>query len=72
MTQLLKKAIAELTKLSELDQNKIARWLLEELISEKEWDHKFAESEDLLSDLADEALEEHSLKKTKILDLDNL
>ncbi len=45
---------------------------LTELESEKRWDKTFSESEDLLSQLADEALEEHRQGKTKILDLDKL
>ncbi len=72
MTQLLEQAISELTKLPELDQNKIARWLIEELLSDRKWDHMFSESENFLSDLADEALEEHSLGKTELLDLEKL
>jgi len=35
MTQLLKKAFEEASKLSELEQNALARWLIEEIISEK-------------------------------------
>ncbi len=72
MTQLLEQAISELTKLPELDQNKIARWLIEELLSDRKWDHTFSESEDLLSSLANEALEEHSLGKTELMDFEKL
>jgi len=59
MTQLLEQAFNEAAKLSELEQNTLARWLLLELASEKRWEMTFAESEDLLSQLADEALVEH-------------
>ena len=59
MTQLLKQAFDEASKLSEPEQNIIAQWLLLELASEKRWDEAFAASEDLLSELADEALAEH-------------
>ena len=48
----------------------LARWLLDELLAEKKWDMLFAESEDILADLADEALKEHCARKTKPLDLD--
>ncbi len=48
------------------------RWLIEELLSDRKWDHTFFESEDLLSSLANEALEEHSLGKTELMDLAKL
>lgn len=72
MTQLLEQAFNEAAKLSELEQNTFARWLLLELASEKRWEKTFAESEDLLSQLADEALAEHKQGKTEILQPDNL
>jgi hypothetical protein len=56
MTQLLEQAFSEAAKLPELEQNVLARWLLLELASEKRWEKAFAESEDLLGELADEAL----------------
>lgn len=59
MTKLLEKAFEEVCKLSEKEQNIVAKWLLEELAAERRWEKTFAESEDLLSQLADEALEEH-------------
>ena len=72
MTQLLKQAFNEAARLSEMEQNVIARWLLSELASEKRWMETLADSEDLLSDLADEALTEHRQGKTRLLDLDKL
>lgn len=72
MTQLLEQAFSEAAKLSELEQNVFARWLLLELASEKRWEKTFAESEDLLSELADEALKEYKQGKTKLLDPDKL
>ena len=72
MTQLLKKAFSEASKLSLLEQNALARWLLLELASEKRWDKAFAESGDLLSELADEALAEYKQGKTKLLQPDKL
>jgi hypothetical protein len=70
MTQLLERAFAEASKLPDLQQNILARWLLDELLVEKKWDSLFAESEDFLSKLADEALKEHHAGKTQILDFD--
>lgn len=72
MTKLLEKAFEEASKLSEKEQNIVAEWLLEELAAERRWEKTFAESEDLLSQLADEALEEHRQGKTKPLNIDDL
>jgi hypothetical protein len=58
MTQLLEKAFAEASSLPEADQNALAEWLLEEIRSERRWSKAFAESEDVLEKLADEALAE--------------
>ena len=69
MTKLLEKAFEEASKLSELEQNTLARWLIDEIISEKKWEKVFAESEDVLDKLADEALAEHAKGKTKSLDV---
>ena len=41
-------------------------------MAEQKWDSLFAESEDILSDLADEALLEYNAGKTQVLDLDKL
>lgn len=67
MTQLLQTAFEEVTKLPELEQNRLALWLLEELASEKRWETWFAESEDRFSQLAEEALAEHRAGKTQLL-----
>jgi hypothetical protein len=72
MTELLKKAFEKVSKLPESEQNAFARWLLDELTSEQRWDEAFANSEDLLSQLADEALVEHRKGKTKLLGPDTL
>lgn len=72
MTQLLEQAFQEASKLTDVQQNIIARWLLDELLAEKKWDSLFAESEDFLANLADEALKEHRTGKTKSLGLDAL
>lgn len=68
MTQLLEKVFAEAGKLSEVEQNALAKWLLNELLSEKRWDKAFAESEEALEELADEALTEYKKKKTRPMD----
>ena len=72
MTKLLEKAIAEVSRLPEQEQDAIATWILEELTSERRWDKAFADSEDALTRLADEALAEHREGRTKALDPDQL
>lgn len=70
MTKLLEKAFKKASVLPSVEQNALARWLLEELEAEKKWDITFAESENILDKLADEALEEHKDGRTRTLDLD--
>jgi hypothetical protein len=65
MTELLEKEFSEVSKLDESQQNSFARWLLEELASERRWEKAFNDSQDLLSRLADEALAEYQADKTK-------
>jgi hypothetical protein len=72
MTQLLEKAFKRVSKLPEIEQNIMAKWLIDELKSEKKWEKLFAESEDILEKLADEALAELAQGKTKPLDIDKL
>jgi hypothetical protein len=72
MTKLLEKAFYEAAKLSDIEQNMFAQWVLGELESERKWEKAFSESEDVLSALADEALSEHEQGKTKPLNLDKL
>ena len=72
MTKLLEKAFEEASKLPELEQNVLAKRLLDELTAEKKWEKAFAGSEDILSRLADEAIEEHKQGRTKPLDIDAL
>ena len=55
-----------------MEQNALAKWLLDELHSEAKWEKAFAESEDVLENLADEALEEKRKGNTSGLDPDRL
>ena len=68
MTNLLEKAFQEAAKLSEEEQDTLARAVLEELASERPWDELFSHSPDLLDELADEALAEHHAGRTEKLD----
>lgn len=63
------KAIEEINKLPEPEQEALAAWILEELASEHKWTKSFAASQDLLAQMADEALAEHREGKTLPLDL---
>jgi hypothetical protein len=72
MTQLLKDAFAEAEKLPREEQDAFARWLLEELASEKRWSDLFAASQHKLADLAAEAIEENRSGRTEPLDPDRL
>ncbi len=72
MTSLLEKAFEIASKLPTLEQNILARRLLDEIESEKKWDDLFAESEDVLAQLAAEALQEEELGRTTELDPNKL
>jgi len=72
MTKLLEQAFTQASKFSEVEQNLLAKWILAEMDSEQRWNRTFARSEDLLSQLADEALAEHKAGKTKRLEPDSL
>ena len=67
MTHLLEKALSELAKLPDAEQDALAAILLDELTSEQRWSESFAKSQDLLAKLAEEALAEHVAGKTKPL-----
>lgn len=72
MTQLLEKAFVEASKLGEPEQDALARWILQELESEQRWDELFAESQDELAILAEQALEEYRAGRTQLLDPNDL
>ncbi len=67
MTDLLKKAFDAASQLPEDEQDAVAEWLLAELASEARWEEGFVETQDALSTLAREALEEHKRGETEDL-----
>ncbi len=67
MTTLLTKAFKTAENLPAVEQNALAKWLLDEFHSEAKWQKTFAESEDILEMLADEVLEEKRKGKTSPL-----
>ena len=68
MTKLLKEALARIAKLPPERQDALASLLLEEMEAEAKWDASFAQSQDLLERLADEAQEEHARGQTRPFD----
>lgn len=72
MTQLLERAFVEASKLEASEQDTLARWILEELESERRWDQLFTGSQDELALMAQQALEEHRKGLTKPLDPEKL
>ena len=69
MTDLLERAFAEASKLTPEQQDKLARWLLDELADDDEWDQRFASTQNQLGALAREALEEHRAGHSEDLEL---
>jgi hypothetical protein len=70
--KLLERAFAEIAALPETEQELIASWILEEIVSRRRWDKAFTDSADVLAELADEALAEHRAGRTQELDPDTL
>ena len=68
MTQSLEKAILEIKKLPDEEQDAIAAVIMAELESERQWDNAFENSRADLDQLAEEALKEYSDNKTEPLD----
>lgn len=58
MTKLLEKALEQVAKLPEAEQDFIAQLILDELADEALWAKRFAESKDVLRALVEEADED--------------
>lgn len=69
MTELAERAVRELSRLTDDEQDAVAAVLLEEIEDEERWKALFARSHDLLAQLADEALTEHRAGKTLPLEI---
>ena len=72
MTQALDTAIAKLATLPPDEQDRVARWLLDELRDEEHWACQFAGSQDALSKLAAEARADHAAGRITELDPEKL
>ena len=72
MTKALKKAFEAASRLPDREQDELAAAILEELTADERWEATFAESQQALKRLADEALKEHRAGRTEALDPDAL
>jgi aspartate/glutamate racemase len=72
VTQLLEKALAEIHKLSESQQDALASMILEELADERLWEESFARSQDQLAKLAEKALQDIRAGRVRNIGIDEL
>ena len=72
MTKLLDKALAEVQKLPEPDQDAIAAIILDELTDERQWDEAFSRSQEQLGRLADRVRQDISAGKVRKMGIDEL
>lgn len=72
MTTLLEKAIAELAKLPETQQDSMAQWILDELEDETRWDQAFAGSLTQLAEMGKKTLQDDKAGRTQELHPDEL
>ena len=72
VTQALDAAIAKLATLPPEEQDRVARWLLDELRDEEHWTQQFGASQGALSQLAAEARADHNAGRTTALDPEKL
>jgi hypothetical protein len=72
MTRALDAAVAKLETLPPEDQDRMARWLLDELRDEENWAHRFGASQAALSKLAAEARADRKGGTATELDPDTL
>lgn len=72
MNPSLERAVSEVSKLPEEEQEVIARWLLALLEEDARWDFSFSRSQKALGTLAEQALTDFRAGRTTPLDLDTL
>ena len=70
MTRMLNAAMARLAALAPEEQDRVARWLLDELADDEHWSRQFDSSQDALSKLAAEARDDHAAGRTTDLNLE--
>ena len=72
MTQLMEKALAEVQKLPDPDQDAIAVIILDELADERRWDEAFARSQEQLGRLADRVRQDIRAGRVRNVGIDEL
>lgn len=72
MTELLNQAVALIKNLPDNEQDAIATIILEELEDEMKWEQAFSDSQDVLAELAAEAMTEYRAGTTQELDPEKL
>ena len=72
MTELLEQAFAKMARLPDHEQDAFARWLMDELESERRRSRAFETSQGQLAELAREAFEDDLADQTEPLDPDRL
>jgi hypothetical protein len=70
MTQLLEKAMKRVAALPRKKQDEFASFILAELESEHRWEELYAASQDMLAQMAADAMAEDRAGNTAVLDLD--
>lgn len=72
MSKTMERAVLEVSKLPEAEQEAVGAWILAELESERRWDDLFARSPDLLAEMAAAAVREEEAGLTRPLDPEEL
>ena len=72
MTRTLNAAIEKLAALPAEEQDRVGRWLLDELADEEQWKRRFDASQDPLAKLAEEARAAGAARDISDIDPDNL
>jgi hypothetical protein len=72
MTQLLQRAIDELRKLPDADQNAIAALILEELADDAKWESAFANSQNELSRITNKVRDDIRQGRVRDVGIDEL
>jgi hypothetical protein len=68
MTEALRRAFERAAQLPDADQDSLAAAILTEIGGEGLWESAFSGSQQVLADLAEDALEEHRRGRTRSLD----
>lgn len=72
MGKMMQRAVIEVSKLPDQEQEAVGAWILAELESERRWDELFARSPDLLSEMAAQAVRNDEAGLARPLDPEEL